>query len=100
MENLALKTKFKSLLQKTGKINFEFNTRNDSLNSPSCEGGRIPPEWAGLVGIGAGGRRDEGVFVSNENEMSKTDDEVLSRYVFLKNKNNSLHFLVFYQLLI
>ena len=81
MENLALKTKFKSLLQKTGKLSFDFNGRNDGLGfSSPGESGRIPPEWAGMVGIGSpGGRRDEGVFVSNDNELSKTDDEILSR---------------------
>ena len=83
MENLALATKFKSLLQKTGKLNFDFASRHDGLSLTSSTGeegsSRIPAEWAGLVGIGSpGGRRDQGVFHSNANEMSKTDDEILS----------------------
>ena len=77
MENLPLKNKFRNLLQKTGKLNLDFNFRQDSHGSPGAEG-RIPAEWVGLVGVGSPGRRDEGVFVSDDNEMSKTDDEVLS----------------------
>lgn len=81
MENSAFKNKFKTFLQKTPKINFDFN-RQDGLASPGADGSRIPEEWAGLVGVGSPGRRVEGVFVAdNDNEMSKTDDEVLSGLV-------------------
>jgi hypothetical protein len=52
MENLALKTKFKTLLQKTGKIGLDFNSRQDGQGG---DGGRIPPEWAGLIGVGSPG---------------------------------------------
>ena len=47
MENSAFKNKFKTFLQKTPKINFDFN-RQDGLASPGADGSRIPEEWAGL----------------------------------------------------